>query len=117
MDNEKSTPLNDHPDPALPIPTHPFFELTGDRTSFSHCLDVIDRVNAVIELFSCLKLNDEVESGLTPKAANGYFWVSSLMGGALSYVSDRLIMLNTQHKKRIRQNQPTSRHCSTLCLY
>ena len=42
----------------------------------------------------------DIEGGLTPKAAYGFYWISVLTRGALSYVSDRLIALNRQQKEQ-----------------
>jgi hypothetical protein len=99
MSNEKSIPPTDRPEPAHRLPRHPFFEFTANQANFSQCLDAIDRVDAVIELCNCLKLDGDIEGGLTPKAAYGYYWVTLLMRGALSYVSDRLIVLKRQQQE------------------
>jgi hypothetical protein len=111
MSDEKSVSLNEHPAPAPSIPRHPFFESAGEQASFSQCLDAIDSVNAVIELCHCLKLDGDTEGGLTPMATYGYHWVTILIQGALSYVSDRLIMLNRHQQKA---HQKKSAYLSAL---
>ncbi len=111
MSDEKSVSLNEHPAPASSIPCHPFFESAGQQASFSQCLDAIDSVNAVIELCHCLKLDSDTEGGLTPMATYGYHWVTVLMRGALSYVSDRLILLNRQ---QLEEHQTKSAYLSAL---
>ena len=100
MNAQKAAPLTHRPEPSHSIPRHPFFELAEDQASFSQCMDAIDSVNAVIELCNFLKLDSDIEGGLTPKAAYGFYWISVLTRGTLSYVSDRLIALNKQQKEQ-----------------
>jgi hypothetical protein len=100
MTKLKTAPPIDNPKPAHPIPHHPFFEFTKDRASFIECIDAINRVESVIELCDFLKLDGDSEGGLTPKAAFGYYWVSVLTRGTLSYVSDRLMVLNRQQREK-----------------
>ena len=100
MSKLKTAPPIDNPKPAQPIPQHPFFELTKDRASFIGCIDAINRVESVIELCDFLKLDSDSEGGLTPKAAFGYYWLSVLTRGTLSYVSDRLMVLNRQQREK-----------------
>jgi hypothetical protein len=49
----------------------------------------------MIELCSCLKLEEE-HAGLSSDAAFGFYWITVLMQSALSYASNRLVVLNME---------------------
>ena len=100
MSKPETAPSTDNPKPAHPIPRHPFFDFANDQASFIECIDAINRVESMIELCDFLKLDSDSEGGLTPKAAFGYYWVSVLTRGTLSYVSDRLLELNRQQREK-----------------
>ncbi len=99
MSEQKTASPIDTPEPAQPIPRHPFFDFDNEHASFIDCIDAIDRIGAVIELCDFLKLDGDSEGGLTPDAAFGYYWISVLMRGTLSYVSDRLRVLDRQQQE------------------
>ena len=84
MSEQETASTITNPEPAQPIPRHPFFDFDNEHASFIDCIDAIDRVGAMIELCDFLKLDSESEGGLTPKAAFGYYWVSVLTQGTLS---------------------------------
>lgn len=67
---------------------HPFFD-TADPPSSLDCLDAIDRMASVVELFCHLKLDSE-EGGLSPAAVSGYLWLSETLKETLLYTSRRL---------------------------
>ena len=98
MSKQKTVSPIDNPEPARPIPRHPFFDFANDQASFIECIDAINRVEAMIELCDFLKLDSE--GGLTPKATLGYYWLSVLTRGTLSYVSDRLLALHRHQQEK-----------------
>jgi len=83
------------PEQGCVLPPHPFFQASKDQASFVDCIDAIDHVSTVIELCDFLKLDDN-HGGLSSDAAFGYYWITVLMRGTLSYVSDRLATLDRQ---------------------
>jgi hypothetical protein len=92
------------------LPGHPFFETANDPANFTDCINVIERVSAVIELFDALTL-DEEHAGLSPNAAFGFYWIIVLMRSALDYVSKRLVLLESEKVELHRQE---SAFCSAL---
>jgi hypothetical protein len=77
------------------IPRHPFFESVDNQANFTECINAIDRVRSMIDLCSCLKLEEE-HAGLTSDAAYGFYWITVLMQSTLTYVSKRLVILNME---------------------
>ena len=107
LDKQNSTPS---PEPDCVIPHHPFFDPDIDQASFIDCIDAIDRVKAMIELADALDLEDH-NGGLTPNAAFGYFWTTMMTRGTLSYVSNRLVVLEKQNAEK---HKLESRYLSAL---
>ncbi len=101
MSKQQKTPPNDNSKPECSVPPHPFFECSEGQATFIQCIDAIDRVGSMIALCDALKL--DTDNGLTPKAAFGYYWVSVMTRETLSYVSDRMMVLDRQHKEKHQQ--------------
>jgi hypothetical protein len=81
------------------LPRHPFFETVIDQANFTDCINAIDRVRAVTALCDALTL-DEEHGGLSTDAAFGFYWATVLTRSALSYVSDRLVVLNRESEEK-----------------
>ena len=111
MNTRKTDAPIDNTELGRPIPNHPFFEFSKDQATFIQCMDAIDRVEAIAELCNFLKLDSDSEGGLTPKAAFGYYWISVLTRGTLSYVSGRLMDLNREQQEK---HQRKAAHLSAL---
>ena len=90
------------PEQDCVLPPHPFFQASKDQASFVDCIDAIDHANAVIALCDFLKLDDD-HGGLSSDAAFGYYWITVLTRGTLSYVSDRLMILDRQKREKHKQ--------------
>lgn len=98
----KRYPTADCLEPDCVLPRHPFFDTPKDQASFVECIDAIDRVKAMIELCDFLELDDN-RGGLSPRAAFGYYWITVLTRSTLSYVSDRLMVLDKQKTEKHKQ--------------
>lgn len=80
------------------IPSHPFFKYTEGQPDIYQCRDAIDHASALIELCNHLDLDSETHGGLSPRAAIGYYWVSTLALDTLDYTRDRIVELDSEQQ-------------------
>ncbi len=84
------------------VPSHPLFELSGREASFIECVDAIDRVSSVIELYNFLGQGADSGQELSPRAESAYWKLLRMLCESLGYISDRLMVLHREqgHTKR-----------------
>lgn len=80
------------------MPSHPFFKYTQGQADLYQCRDAIDHVGALIELCTHLDLGGETHGSLSPRAALGHYWVSTLVVDTLDYTRDRIIELDGEQQ-------------------
>lgn len=95
MNTQPNKPTNDDQETNFELPSNPLFRSPSGHASFGECIEAIGHVNEVIELFDFLELDDS-RGGLSLNASNGFYWINLMMRGALSYISERLTVLNKQ---------------------
>jgi hypothetical protein len=88
-------PTIDSPDTDCSLPCHPLFRYSTGQASFGECIEAIDHVTGIIELFDFLELHDN-RGGLSTNALHGFYWINVMTRSALSYASERLTVLNKQ---------------------
>ena len=92
------------------MPHHPFFDRFGPHSALD-CLDAMNRVACVIDVFSHLTLSNDADEGLSSRAAYGYTWLSESARETLTYCSRRLSTLS--HERRTEEKEQ-ARYLSAL---
>lgn len=92
------------------VPRHPFFDGFAPY-SVLDCLDAINRIACVVDMFNHLNLGNDIDEGLSSRAADGYTWLSESVRETLVYTSRRLSALNG---KRHEEAQEKARYISAL---
>ncbi len=95
MNTQRNEPTNGDHETDCELPSNPLFRSPSGQASFGECIEAIGHVNEVIELFDFLELDDS-RGGLSLNASYGLYWINLMMRGALSYIGERLTVLNKQ---------------------
>ncbi len=97
------------------IPQHPFFDRFGPHSALD-CLDAIDRIACVIDMFNHLNLSNDTDGGLSSRAAFGYAWLSESMQTTLIYCSRRLVTLGRKQHDEAQDSASLSILASSVTL-
>ena len=103
QDSTQSAPLAP---PHYELLSHPLVHYP-DSPSYIGCLDILHNAAHLLELFRQLNLDETSNhGGISTKAAEAFYWLASMLGDTLYYVSNTLEDVWKKRETQLKAQQP-----------